>query len=85
MSTEDAAEYLSIGQTMIREKGPVPVRIGRRRLYDIRALDRWADQLSGQPLNPRDHEQASAEAERQFFERRRARSLERIGNPTRKE
>ena len=51
LSECEAAEYLSIGTTTLREKGPAPKVLGRRRLYDIKDLDRWADRLGGQPLD----------------------------------
>lgn len=45
LSEEDAAEYLGISRTTLRDLGIEAKPIGRRRLYDIRALDRFADQL----------------------------------------
>lgn len=49
MNEGQAAAYLSIGATTLREKGPAPRELGRRRLYDRLDLDRWADRLGGQP------------------------------------
>jgi len=51
MRRPEAAAYLGIGVTMLDEHGPAPKRLGRRVLYDIRDLDRWADALDGQPLD----------------------------------
>jgi len=45
LSEEQACAYVSIGKTLLREKGPKPKQIGRRVLYDRRDLDRWADAL----------------------------------------
>lgn len=55
-----AAAYLGIGASTLRERGPRPKKLGARTLYDRRDLDRWADALSGQPL---DAEAREAEAE----------------------
>ena len=52
MRVELAAAYLGVGTTSLREHGPRPKRLGARVLYDIRDLDRWADALDGQPLDP---------------------------------
>ena len=65
-----AAAYLSISETTLREHGPAPKRFGRRRLYDRRDLDQWADLLNGQPLEEDDLEREAREAERRFLERR---------------
>lgn len=46
-----AANYVGISATFLREHGPEPKRLGKRVLYDIRDLDRWADALDGQPLD----------------------------------
>ncbi|WP_176787004.1 hypothetical protein [Sphingomonas sp. NFR15] len=73
MSEPDAAEYLSISTTTLRDKGPKPNRLGRRVLYDIQVLDRWADRLAGQPLDKPKAEEEAAEVERRFLERRRKR------------
>lgn len=73
MSVQLAAAYLSIGCTFLRERGPAPVRFGRRVLYDRKALDRWADALSGQPLSSEDEAAEAAEQERRFLERIAAR------------
>lgn len=60
MRVELAARYLGVGATTLREQGPQPKRHGARVLYDIRDLDRWADALDGQPLDP---QQRSAEGD----------------------
>lgn len=69
MDEPQAAEYLSIGKTMLREHGPEPKRLGRRVLYDRRDLDRWADRLGEQPLDEREQVEESQEVERRFLER----------------
>lgn len=51
MGEATAAEYLSISTTTLRERGPQPKHLGRRTLWDILDLDRWADALDGQPLD----------------------------------
>lgn len=66
----DACEYLSIGKTVLREHGPEPKRLGRSVLYDIRDLDRWADRLDDQPLEPDDHLKEAAHVEDTFFKGR---------------
>jgi len=70
MSEDQAAAYLSIGSTNLRENGPSPKRHGRRVLYDRRDLDRWADRLGDQPLGERAANDEAAEIERKFLERR---------------
>lgn len=67
----EAADYLSIGTTMLREKGPAPKSLGRRKLWDRRDLDRWADALDGQPLEGKDAIDEAAEVERRFIESRK--------------
>jgi hypothetical protein len=51
MSSPLAAQYLGISETTLRNAGPRPKNIGRRVLWDRTDLDRWADALSGQPLD----------------------------------
>ena len=68
-----AAAYVGLSPTSLREKGPEAKRFGKRRLYDRHDLDRWADLLSGQPLDERDEQDEAAEVERRFLEKRRAR------------
>lgn len=72
MDEPQAAEYLSIGKTMLREHGPSPKKLGRRVLYDRHDLDRWADRLGDQPLDEREEQEEAAEIERRFLEKRRA-------------
>lgn len=74
MSVEQAADYLSIGRTMLSQQGPAPKRIGRRVLYDRTDLDRWADRLADQPLAPAELLREAQEVERRFFEARRGKS-----------
>ena len=70
MSEPSAADYLSISATTLREHGPKPKRLGRRVLYDRVDLDRWADRLDDQPLDPADEELEAAEVERRWLARR---------------
>lgn len=51
MSVVLAARYCGVSATYLRENGPRPKNAGRRVLYDIRDLDRWADALAGLPLD----------------------------------
>lgn len=39
LTTKQAAEYLGIGVTLLKEIGPEPVRFGRRCVYDVVDLD----------------------------------------------
>lgn len=77
LNADQAAAYLGIGTTMLEEKGPAPKRnpdmLGRRKLYDIRDLDRWADRLDGKPLDGDDAEAESRDVEREFLEGREKR------------
>lgn len=73
MSEDQAAAYLSIGTTNLRENGPKPKRHGRRVLYDRRDLDRWADRLGDQPLEEGPANDEAAEVERRFLEQRKKR------------
>jgi hypothetical protein len=70
MSERDAAAYLSIGATTLRERGPAPRKVGSRTLWDRRDLDRWADALDGQPMSTADIEAESRDTQRRFFEQR---------------
>jgi hypothetical protein len=72
MGEPQAADYLSIGKTLLRAHGPEPKRLGRRVLYDRRDLDRWADRLAGQPLDVYEQRAEASEIERRFLEKRRA-------------
>lgn len=73
MREDQAAAYLSIGATTLREKGPAPRELGRRRLWDRHDLDRWADRLGGQPLTVAEQRREAGEVERRFLEGRRGR------------
>lgn len=73
MSVEQAAAYIGLGVTTLREHGPEPKRFGKRVLYDRKDLDRWADRLGDQPLDATDEQKEREEAERKFFERRKQR------------
>lgn len=71
MGVEDAAYYVGISPTFLREKGPAPKNIGRRVVYDRLDLDRWADRLGGQPLDDGQDEAEAKDVERRFLESRR--------------
>jgi hypothetical protein len=73
MGEELAAAYVSLSATTLREKGPQPRRLGKRRLYDRIDLDRWCDRLGGQPLTVAEQKQEAREVERRFLEKRHAR------------
>ncbi|MBB5725027.1 hypothetical protein FHS97_000935 [Sphingomonas endophytica] len=73
LSVELAAQYLSLSMSTLRAAGPEPKRHGRRVLYDIRDLDRWADRLDGQPLDEREEEEEAAAFEKRWMDKRRAR------------
>lgn len=69
----EACDYLSIGKSTLRDHGPAPKRLGRSVLYDIRDLDRWADRLGDQPLEPEEHLKEADSVENTFFRNRAAR------------
>ncbi len=71
MRESEAADYLSIGTTTLREKGPEPKHIGRSVRYDINDLDRWADRLDGQPLAPEQIEEETDAVTRRWLEKRK--------------
>ncbi len=75
LSEEDAAEYLGISRTTLRDLGIEAKPIGRRRLYDIRSLDRFADNLGGTaaPTGEGPKPEDVAAEEQRFFESRRKR------------
>jgi hypothetical protein len=73
MGEDMAAAYVSLSATTLRERGPEPRRLGKRRLYDRNDLDRWADRLGGQPLTVQEQVAEASEVERRFLEKRRAR------------
>lgn len=70
MGERDAAAYLSIGTTTLRERGPAPKKIGARTIWDRRDLDRWADALDGQPLTPAEERAEADDVERRFLDKR---------------
>lgn len=69
MSVDMAARYLGIGATTLRETGLEPKRYGARVLYDRHDLDRWADALSGEPLDDKQREGEADDIERRIRER----------------
>jgi len=73
MSEPLAAQYLSIGTTALRSKGPEPKRYGLDDPAIGHDLDRWADRLSGQPLDRKAQQEEASEVQRRFLEKRRAR------------
>lgn len=83
MDERMAADYLGIGTTQLRECGPAPrrdpIRLGRRTLWDIQDLDRWADALAGQPLDDTQAGSHSRDVERNFLKRRRAKKAQNDG------
>ena len=44
LTRAQAAKYLGIGITLLTQVGPLPVRVGRRCVYDKVDLDRWLDE-----------------------------------------
>lgn len=73
MAAPLAAAYIGLSETTLRSVGPKPREVGKRRLYDRLDLDRWADRLGGQPLTMPERQAESADVERRFLEKRRAR------------
>jgi hypothetical protein len=77
LSEDDAAEYLGISRTTLRDQDIVAKRLGRRVLYDIRDLDRFVDRMATASGAPEPMEgpdpAAAADEEARFFERRRKR------------
>lgn len=71
MGAEVAASYLGISTSMFRTLDIRCRNIGRRVVWDRVDLDRYADMLSGQPLNGAERAAESSEVERKFLERRR--------------
>lgn len=73
LSRELAADYVGLGVSTL-DAGvpgfPAPIQVGRRRLYDIRDLDRWADALAGQPLDAVAEQSHKRDLERGFLEGR---------------
>lgn len=74
MSEQLAARYLGISPTFLRQHGPSPKRIGRRVVHDIKALDRWADILDGQPLTDEQKAQEGDDMARRIKERMRGKN-----------
>lgn len=81
MNERQAADYLSIGTTMLREKGPKPKKFGAKALWDRKDLDRFADALAGQPLDDGEAESHSRDVERSFLEARAKRKHKGHGGP----
>lgn len=71
LSEQSAAEYLSISATTLRGLGITTRNIGRRVLYDIHDLDRWADRMDEQPIaDEAERLKEMQDEERRFLERR---------------
>jgi hypothetical protein len=68
-----AADYLSIGTGLLRDRGPKPKKVGGRTLWDIRDLDRFADALAGVTLDPPAAGSHASDIEAAWRERREAR------------
>ena len=49
LSLDEAAEYCGVSGNTLTRHGPTPLKIGERKVYDRRSLDRWLDQLAGIP------------------------------------
>ena len=41
LTKEQAAVYLGIGVTLLLQLGPLPIKLGRRSVWDVVDLDRW--------------------------------------------
>ena len=68
MKSAEAAQYLGMSETRLREVGPSPRRVGRWVVYDRQDLDRWADRLCDLPLDEKDEESEARDVERRFLE-----------------
>lgn len=69
MSVELAARYLGLSETTLRDIGPSPCQTEIRRvLYDKKTLDRWADRLSGQPLDEMEMQAETSDVENRCLE-----------------
>ncbi len=44
LTRQQAADYLGIGVTLLTEIGPLPIKMGRRCVYDVLDLDAWLDE-----------------------------------------
>ena len=73
MGEDDAAHYLGVGATMLREHGPKPKKWRGRTLWDRHDLDRFADALDGQPLDDGEAESHAADVEAAWREQRKKR------------
>lgn len=69
MNERQAAAYLSIGTTLLRDLMP-PKKVRGRSLWDRHDLDRFADALSDQPLDQDQARSHAKDLERQWFEDR---------------
>lgn len=70
MGAELAATYVGLSENSLVRYGPKPKAVGRRRLYDRKDLDRWADALDGQPLDAEQEASQNRDVERDFLEGR---------------
>jgi len=50
VSAKEAAEYVGVRPGTLLKHGPAPIKIGTRKVYDLRALDKWIDDLRGHPV-----------------------------------
>jgi hypothetical protein len=64
-----ACAYFGVCPNTFRRLDIEPRRIGRRVLWDRRDLDRYVDQMTGEPLDPRDDALAAKDVERRFLAR----------------
>jgi hypothetical protein len=71
LNIKAAAAYLSLSPTTLRKLGPKPVRVGRKVLYHLNHLNKWADGLANALDISAEGEELS-EVERRFFEERGA-------------
>lgn len=62
MGIQDAAFYCGVSIPTFRRHGPRPIKIGRRCIYDLAALDRWLDRLGGHAPSENDDEARALEA-----------------------
>jgi hypothetical protein len=69
MNQRQAAAYLSIGTTLLRDLLP-PKKVRGRSLWDRHDLDRFADAIDGQPLDPAEARSHSGEVERAWLDKR---------------
>lgn len=77
MKEEMAAAYIGLSPSTLRVRGPAPKHVGRAAMWDIRDLDRWADAISGQPLDPEQREDEGDDIDRRVEERLRNRAGDR--------